>query len=208
MARLGGKVITTENAAEFSSAIKGETLEDSIRIESGYGDVIVLRHKEKGAAARAAAVSDVPVINAGDGDGEHPTQALLDLLKKNASHEDPARVIFISSVAASEVFKHVMAYSTSKKGLEHMTPQLALALCDDHILVNSIAPGRFYSEMTRGAWKDPESDSFKQSLQRIPAHRYGGLEDMAGVAVMLCSRAGSYFTGEVLNLDGGHRLRH
>ena len=79
MARLGGKVITTENAAEFSSAIKGETLEDSIRIESGYGDVIVLRHKEKGAAARAAAVSDVPVINAGDGDGEHPTQALLDL---------------------------------------------------------------------------------------------------------------------------------
>ena len=79
MARLGGKVITTENAAEFSSAIKGESLEDSIRIESGYGDVIVLRHKEKGAAARAAAVSDVPVINAGDGDGEHPTQALLDL---------------------------------------------------------------------------------------------------------------------------------
>ncbi len=79
MARLGGKVITTENAAEFSSAIKGESLEDTIRIESGYGDVIVLRHKEKGAAARAASVSDVPVINAGDGDGEHPTQALLDL---------------------------------------------------------------------------------------------------------------------------------
>ncbi len=79
MARLGGTVITTENAAEFSSAIKGETLEDTIRIESGYGDVIVLRHKERGAAARAAAVSDVPIINAGDGDGEHPTQALLDL---------------------------------------------------------------------------------------------------------------------------------
>ena len=135
------------------------------------------------------------------------TQALLGLLKENATDEDPARVIFISSVAASEVFKHVMAYSTSKKGLEHLTPQLALALCDDNILVNSIAPGRFYSEMTRGAWQDPEDESFKQSLRRIPAHRYGGLEDMAGVAVMLCSRAGSYFTGEVLNLDGGHRLR-
>ncbi|MXY57116.1 MAG: SDR family oxidoreductase [Gammaproteobacteria bacterium] len=136
------------------------------------------------------------------------TQALFDLLKENATHEDPARVIFISSVAASEVFKHVMAYSTSKKGLEHLTPQLALALCDDNILVNAIAPGRFYSEMTRGAWQDPESESFKRSLEQIPAHRYGGLEDMAGVAVMLCSRAGSYFTGEVLNLDGGHRLRH
>ena len=51
-------------------------------------------------------------------------------------------------------------------------------------------------------------DSTKQSLKQIPAHRYGGLEDMAGVAAMLCSRAGSYFTGGVLNLDGGHRLRH
>jgi NAD(P)-dependent dehydrogenase (short-subunit alcohol dehydrogenase family) len=136
------------------------------------------------------------------------TQALHDLLKKNATHEDPARVIFISSVAASEVHKHVMAYSTSKKGVEHLTPQLALALCEDNIRVNAISPGRFYSEMTRGAWNDPEAESFKQELQRIPAHRYGDLEDISGVAVMLCSRAGSYFTGEVLNLDGGHRLSH
>lgn len=136
------------------------------------------------------------------------TQAMLDLLRANAKHEDPARVVFISSVAASEVFKHVFAYSTSKKALEHLTPQLALALCDDHIHVNAIAPGRMYSEMTRGAWENPDSEAFKQSLKQIPAHRYGGLEDMAGVAVMLCSRAGSYFTGEVLNLDGGHRFRH
>lgn len=74
--------------------------------------------------------------------------------------------------------------------------------------MNAIAPGRFYSEMTRGAWEDPEAESFKRSLEVIPAHRYGGAEDMAGVAIMLCSRAGSYFTGEVLNLDGGHRLAH
>ena len=96
------------------------------------------------------------------------TQALLDLLKKNATQADPARVIFISSVTASEVFKHVMAYSTSKKGLEHLTPQLALTLCDDHILVNSISPGRFYSEMTRGAWQDPEAESFKQRTSENP----------------------------------------
>ena len=132
------------------------------------------------------------------------TQALLDLLKANASHEDPARVIFTSSVAASENNVRVMAYSTSKNAVEKMTPLLALALCDDHILVNTIAPGAFYSEMTRNTWEDP--DRFKALLERIPAHRWGGLEDMAGVVVMLCSRAGSYFTGEVLNLDGGHRL--
>ncbi len=79
MLRLGGKIITTENAREFSSAAKGETLEDSIRVISSYADVIVLRHNETGAAKRASLVSKVPVINAGDGRGQHPTQALLDL---------------------------------------------------------------------------------------------------------------------------------
>lgn len=79
MIRLGGQVISTENAREFSSAIKGETLEDTIRVVAGYADVIVLRHHEIGAAARAAHVSSVPVLSAGDGAGEHPTQALLDL---------------------------------------------------------------------------------------------------------------------------------
>ena len=79
MLRLGGAVLGTEAAHTFSSAIKGETLEDTVRMVSTYADVIVLRHDQLGAAARAAAVSSVPVINAGDGPGEHPTQALLDL---------------------------------------------------------------------------------------------------------------------------------
>ncbi len=76
---LGAHLISTENAGQFSSAIKGETLEDSILIISTYADAIVLRHPEAGAAKRAASVSRVPIINAGDGAGEHPTQALLDL---------------------------------------------------------------------------------------------------------------------------------
>lgn len=78
MLRLGGQVISTENAREFSSAIKGESVEDTIRIVAGYSDVIVIRHYEQGAAKRAAGVSPVPIINGGDGPGEHPTQALLD----------------------------------------------------------------------------------------------------------------------------------
>jgi aspartate carbamoyltransferase catalytic subunit len=80
MHRLGGRVLSTENAHEFSSEVQGEQLEDTIRIIGGYVDVIVLRHHEEGGARRAAAVSPVPVINAGDGQsGQHPTQALLDL---------------------------------------------------------------------------------------------------------------------------------
>lgn len=79
MLRLGGTVLSTENAREFSSAAKGETLEDTVRVIGDYADVIVLRHHEDNAAERAAKVSHVPVINAGSGAGQHPTQALLDL---------------------------------------------------------------------------------------------------------------------------------
>jgi aspartate carbamoyltransferase catalytic subunit len=80
MHRLGGRVLSTEHARAFSSEVEAEQVEDSIRIIGSYCDVIVIRHHEAGGAARAAAVSPVPVINAGDGDGgQHPTQALLDL---------------------------------------------------------------------------------------------------------------------------------
>ena len=80
MHRLGGRVLSTEQARAFSSEVEGEQVEDSIRIIGGYSDVIVIRHHEAGGAERAAQVSSVPVINAGDGaGGQHPTQALLDL---------------------------------------------------------------------------------------------------------------------------------
>jgi aspartate carbamoyltransferase catalytic subunit len=80
MHRLGGRVLSTEQARAFSSEIEGEQVEDSIRIIGSYADVIVIRHHEVGGAQRAAQVSPVPVINAGDGNGgQHPTQALLDL---------------------------------------------------------------------------------------------------------------------------------
>lgn len=74
--KLGCKVISI--ADKMSSAEKGKSLEDTIQTLQYYGDAIVLRHPMKGAALRAAAVSGVPIINAGDGNGEHPTQALLD----------------------------------------------------------------------------------------------------------------------------------
>lgn len=77
MYRLGGNVIPITDVKNASVA-KGETLEDTIKMLAGYSDVIVMRHPEAGAAARAAAVSSVPIINAGDGTNEHPTQSLLD----------------------------------------------------------------------------------------------------------------------------------
>jgi aspartate carbamoyltransferase len=78
MERLGGSVIPI-NEVRYSSVSKGETLIDTVRTLECYSDVIVLRHPETGAAATAARYLRKPLINAGDGTGEHPTQALLDL---------------------------------------------------------------------------------------------------------------------------------
>ncbi len=100
MARLGGSILTTENAKEFSSASKGETLYDSTRVMCGYADLIVMRHNEPGSAKMAADVSSVPVINAGDGSGQHPTQALLDLytIRDNFSAIDGLTIAMVGDL--------------------------------------------------------------------------------------------------------------
>ena len=115
MIRLGGQGMGTDNAREFSSAAKGETLEDSIRIVSGYADVIVLRHNEQGAAKRAAAVSSVPVINAGDGPGQHPTQALLDIytIKDELNRVDGIRIAMVGDLANGRTVRS-LTYLLSK----------------------------------------------------------------------------------------------
>jgi aspartate carbamoyltransferase catalytic subunit len=120
MLRLGGQVISTENARDFSSAIKGETLEDTIRIVGGYADCVVLRHPEEGAARRAAAVSPVPVINAGDGRGEHPTQALLDLytISTELGRLDHIRLVMVGDLANGRTVHSLAQLMASYPGLE------------------------------------------------------------------------------------------
>jgi aspartate carbamoyltransferase catalytic subunit len=100
---LGGKVVfSTENARNFSSAAKGETLEDTTKVLCRYRpDVIVLRYDEEGGAKRAAEVSEVPIINAGDGSGQHPTQALLDLytIKKELGRISGTSIAMVGDLA-------------------------------------------------------------------------------------------------------------
>jgi aspartate carbamoyltransferase catalytic subunit len=115
IAKLGGDIISTENAKEFSSAAKGESLEDTIRIVSGYADVIVLRHYESGAADRAAKVSPVPIINAGDGPGQHPTQALLDIytINKEIGKLDGISIAMVGDLSYSRTVRS-LAYLLAK----------------------------------------------------------------------------------------------
>ncbi|MFC6718231.1 aspartate carbamoyltransferase [Natrialbaceae archaeon GCM10025810] len=89
MKRLGGDVVDM-GSVESSSVKKGETLADTVRVIEGYADALVLRHPRQGAATMAAAFVDVPLVNAGDGAGHHPTQTLLDLytIRENAGLDD------------------------------------------------------------------------------------------------------------------------
>lgn len=115
MKRLGGEVLTTENAREFSSAAKGETLEDTIRTVEGYSDIIVMRHFESGAARRAATTASIPVINAGDGPGQHPTQALLDVytIQREIGKLDGIKVGLVGDLANGRTVRS-LAYLLAK----------------------------------------------------------------------------------------------
>ena len=100
MQKLGGSVLSVENARDSSSAVKGESIADTIRVVSGYADAIVIRHYQEGTAAAAAASSPVPVINAGDGVGEHPTQALADgyTIHRELGRLDHLRVVLVGDL--------------------------------------------------------------------------------------------------------------
>ena len=116
MYRMGGKVLSTEHANSFSSEIHGEMLEDTIQIIANYCDVIVLRHHEEGGAKRAAAISPVPIINAGDGSGgQHPTQALLELytIYNECNTLDGLSVAFIGALDHGRTVRS-LAYLLSK----------------------------------------------------------------------------------------------
>ena len=111
MLKLGGNVI---EISDNSSSKKGETLEDTIKTVCNYGDVFVLRHSELGSSVRASKVSTVPLINAGDGNGEHPTQALLDIytIYKEAKKDilnDKIIVTFIGDIKNSRTI-HSLIY--------------------------------------------------------------------------------------------------
>lgn len=125
---LGGVALSTESAGEFSSAVKGETIEDTVRIINGYGhSAIVIRHPNEGACKKAAEVSKVPIINAGEGKGQHPTQALLDIytIFERFGAVDGLTVALVGDLAHSRTvnslayllakFKNIKIYFVSPK---------------------------------------------------------------------------------------------
>jgi len=113
MQRMGGDIIGF-SSVEGTSVKKGETLEDTLKTVDQYADVIIIRHPQIGAAKIAADVADAPVINAGDGAGEHPTQALLDLytIHKAKNAIDGLTIALVGDLKHARVM-HSLAYALS-----------------------------------------------------------------------------------------------
>lgn len=127
------------------------------------------------------------------------TQALHDLLKARASHDAPSKVINITSIDGLRLNPwETYSYHASKAALIYLTKRMAARLIRDGIIVTSLAPGAFASEMNRAA-----RDHGDEVAKRIPMRRIGTPEDMAGAAIFLASRASDYVVGDTLVVDGG-----
>lgn len=128
------------------------------------------------------------------------TRALLPQLRAAGTLDDPARVINIGSIDGLSVPQfESYAYSASKAAVHHLTRHLGSRLAREHITVNAIAPGLFESKMTSFF-----IDAAKANAEEgFPLQRIGRPDDMAGTAIFLASRAGSYVTGAVIPVDGG-----
>ncbi len=172
MERLGGSVIPITQGVQFSSVSKGESLPDTIRTLEQYSDVIVLRHPEIGSAKLAADYAAIPVINAGDGAGEHPTQALLDLftIQEELGTLDGLQVAMVGDLrfgrTVHSLTKLLLQYNVSLRFISPDILRLPLALMNQirDLGVDAREPRRErHHRHGRRALRDPHS---KRALHR------------------------------------------
>lgn len=168
MQKLGGGVLTAENALDNSSASKGETIADTVRVVSGYADAIVLRHPQVGAAEMAAEASPVPIINAGDGAGEHPTQALIDVytIRKELGRLEGLNIALVGDLKNGRTIHSLLPFLRSAPGVSLTLispPQLRLP--GKYLRMLQEADTRF-AETTRLARVQPADVVYVTRVQR------------------------------------------
>ncbi len=154
--RLGGNVLNL-GSVDASSISKGETLADTIRVVDGYADAVVLRHPKEGAAQLASEFSRVPILNAGDGAGHHPTQTLLDLYTiKRESYLEGLKIALAGDLKYGRTV-HSLCYALSLYGAQ-ITLISPKELCMPDEIINDI--------VARGA-KIIEKDSIEDAIDDV-----------------------------------------
>ena len=192
MKRLGGDVISINESS--SSAKKGETIEDTVRCLQCYCDVLVMRHPVVGTAAKAAAAASKPVINAGDGVGEHPTQALLDVFTMCDAHPraalpDDADVVDLSALTIALIgdLKHGRTvHSLSKLCASLSRPPTLHLVAPEQLRM----PSGVTDELAKRQVTYKESEGLDEALPgcdvlyvtRVQKERFATPEEYAAVA--------------------------
>lgn len=147
--RLGGKIIGFSDSTS-SSVSKGESLHDTIRMVSNYADMIIMRHPLEGSARYAAEVSDVPVINAGDGANQHPSQTLLDMysIMKTQGRLDDINIFMVGDLKYGRtVHSLLMALSQFNNPIFNFVAPPELAMPDEYKLFLSQKGIRYFEHL-------------------------------------------------------------
>ena len=181
MQKLGGSVLSVENARDSSSAVKGESIADTVRVVSGYADAIAIRHFQEGTAAAAAASSPVPVLNAGDGVGEHPTQALADTytIHRELGRLERLRVVLVGDLLYGRTIHSLLP-------LLAMYPELEVVLVSPPSLG---LPARYVEALTRSGVRMSEASSLDGAVKdadvvyvtRVQGERFASLAEYEAV---------------------------
>ncbi|GAX79730.1 hypothetical protein CEUSTIGMA_g7171.t1 [Chlamydomonas eustigma] len=179
MGRLGGTVVSTESASEYSSAAKGETLEDTIRTVEGYTDCIVIRHFQEGSAQRAANVASVPIINAGDGPGQHPSQALLDAytIQREVGRVDDIKIGMVGDLANGRTVRSLCMLLSLYSGIKIYFVAPPVVRMRDDIKAMLTSRGVNWQEVTD--LREVAADVNVLYQTRIQKERFTNLEDYA-----------------------------
>ncbi|MAT92754.1 MAG: 3-oxoacyl-ACP reductase [Halioglobus sp.] len=203
----GGECISLP--ADLSTVAGCTTLADALVEREGKLDILV----NNAGASWGAPIDEFPeqgwdkVMDTNVKGVFFLTQKLLPLLRAAGDAEDPARVINIGSIDGlqSSIFD-VFSYGASKAAVHHLTRFLAAHLTKEHINCNAIAPGPYPTWMLStgvGYGGETEGVDWGAVGEANPRGRVGTPEDIAGLAIFLCSRAGAYVVGEVITSDGG-----
>lgn len=177
MLNLGGSVLGFAGA-ESSSAAKGESVADTVRVISGYADIAAMRHPKEGAPRRAAQFSKIPVINAGDGGHQHPTQTLTDLMTIQArlGRLSNFTIGLCGDLKFGRTVHSLIKALSRYKGVKFVLVSPEELRLPDYVISEAIAPAKAeYSEMTSLDGAMPELDILY--MTRVQKERFFNEED-------------------------------
>jgi NAD(P)-dependent dehydrogenase (short-subunit alcohol dehydrogenase family) len=204
---MAGKAVGLEaNCAKVADILK---LVDYVKTNFGKLDILVCNAGTSWGSWFDEAPEDASdkILNLNVKGVFHLAQKFAPLLEKAGTLEDPSRIIIVSSVAGVTVSQGgpngTIMYNVSKAAAHHLARNLAVELGPRNITTNTIAPGFFPSKLANGLIEVLGGDELIRSNN--PRRRLGEAEDMAALAIYLCSRAGSYVNGADIPLDGGAR---